>query len=315
MDVIVLGAGLTVIFAALLILLLAVVSGGGGRRGLARALADIDAVYAPGAAQGRRTALSGTPHSRGPLGRAVTLLASRLTPNWAAVWLQRTLDHAGNPPSWPPARILEAQGWGLLLGVPTGALLGLLLVAVRGLPPVSTLILGALAGGVIGLWGPYLLVLNAAQRRQEQLLDTLPDTLDMLTLCVEAGLGFDAALQQVAAGIDGPLGRELARALQEMQMGKRRGEALRALADRTTIPELRNAMMSIVQATELGIPVAAVLREQSREMRVKRRQRAEERARKVPIKILFPLVFCLFPALFVVILGPGILRIIDAFSN
>ncbi|GAB7041284.1 MULTISPECIES: type II secretion system F family protein [Catenuloplanes] len=314
MDVIVLGAGLTVIFAALLILLLTLVLGGADRRGLARALADINTVYAPGAAQGRRTALSAGPAGRPALGRAVTLLASRLTPDRAAAWLQRTLDHAGNPPSWPPARILEAQGWSIVIGVPVGALLGLGLVA-RGSSPASTLILGALAGGLIGWWGPYLLVLNAAQRRQERLLDTLPDTLDMLTLCVEAGLGFDAALMQVAAGIDGPLGGELARALQEMQMGKRRAEALRSLAARTTIPELRNAMMSIVQATELGIPVASVLREQSREMRVKRRQRAEERARKVPIKILFPLVFCLFPALFVVILGPGVLRLIDTLGN
>ncbi|GAB7049244.1 type II secretion system F family protein [Catenuloplanes indicus] len=315
MDVIVLGAGLTVIFAALLILLLTLVLGGADRRGLARALADINAVYAPGAAQGRRTALSAGPAGRPALGRAVTLLASRLTPDPAAAWLQRTLDHAGNPPSWPPARILEAQGWGIVVGVPVGALTGLGLVVAQGISPISTLILCVLAGGLIGWWSPYLMVLNAAQRRQEQLLDTLPDTLDMLTLCVEAGLGFDAALMQVAAGIDGPLGGELARALQEMQMGKRRAEALRSLAARTTIPELRNAMMSIVQATELGIPVASVLREQSREMRVKRRQRAEERARKVPIKILFPLVFCLFPALFVVILGPGVLRMIDTFSG
>ncbi|MDR7279994.1 type II secretion system F family protein [Catenuloplanes atrovinosus] len=314
-DLIVLGAGLTVIFAALLILFLALVVGDTGRRGLARALADINAVYAPGAAHGRRTALSTAPYGRNALGRAVTLLASRLTPDAAAGWLQRALDHAGNPPNWPPARILEAQGWGVVVGVPAGALLGLGLVAARDLSAIGTPVLCALAGGLIGLCGPYLLVLNAAQRRQERLLDTLPDTLDMLTLCVEAGLGFDAALMQVAAGIEGPLSGELARALQEMQMGKRRAEALRALADRTTIPELRNAMMSIVQATELGIPVASVLREQSREMRVKRRQRAEERARKVPIKILFPLVFCLFPALFVVILGPGVLRIIDTFTN
>jgi tight adherence protein C len=107
---------------------------------------------------------------------------------------------------------------------------------------------------------------------------------------------------------------EIGRVLQEMQIGAGRADALRALASRTTITELRTFTASIVQATELGIPIAQVLREQAKEMRVLRRQRAEEAAQKVPIKILFPLVFCLFPALFVVIIGPGALRIMDAFS-
>jgi len=140
----------------------------------------------------------------------------------------------------------------------------------------------------------------------------LPDALDMLTVCVEAGLGFDAALAQVARNTDGPLAAEFARALQEMQIGKSRGQALRALAERTTVPEARAFVSALVQAGDLGIPVARVLREQAKEMRVRRRQRAEAKAQQVPVKITFPLILCIFPALLVVVLGPGIINIAHA---
>jgi tight adherence protein C len=134
----------------------------------------------------------------------------------------------------------------------------------------------------------------------------------LLSVCVEAGLGFAAALAQVARNTDGPLAADLSRTLQEMQIGKSRTEALHSLAERTTVAELRVFVSSLVQAGELGISVASVLREQSREMRIKRRQRAEERAQKVPVKILFPLVTCLFPALFVIIIGPGAITMAHA---
>ena len=131
----------------------------------------------------------------------------------------------------------------------------------------------------------------------------------MLTVCVEAGLGFDAALSQVARNTTGPIAGEFARILQEMQIGKSRVEAFRALAARTTVPELNTLVSALVQADNLGIPVANVLRGQSHEMRLKRRQRAEEQAQKIPVKILFPLIFCVFPALFVIILGPAGIQI------
>jgi tight adherence protein C len=134
----------------------------------------------------------------------------------------------------------------------------------------------------------------------------------MLTVGVEAGLGFDAALAQVARNTQGPLAEEFARGLQEMQIGLSRAQALRAVADRTTVSELRAFASSLVQASELGIPVARVLREQTVEMRVRRRQRAEEKAQKVPVKIMFPVVTCLFPALLVVIIGPGVISIAHA---
>jgi len=154
-----------------------------------------------------------------------------------------------------------------------------------------------------------VLLYNAGVKRQEKLQRALPDALDMLTVCVEAGLGFDAALAQVARNTTGPLAAEFSRVLQEMQIGKSRSQALRSLTDRTTVPELRSFVSALVQAGELGITIADVLREQAREMRLRRRQRAEEKAQKVPVKILFPLVFCLFPSMFIVIIGPGMISI------
>jgi tight adherence protein C len=137
----------------------------------------------------------------------------------------------------------------------------------------------------------------------------LPDALDMLTITVEAGLGFDAALSQVARNTEGPLAAEFFRVLQEMQIGMGRMDALRALSDRADLPELRGFITSMIQADAFGIPIANVLRVQAKEMRIKRSQRAEEQAMKVPVKILFPLIFCILPTLFVVVIGPGAVNI------
>lgn len=306
-DFAVLGAGLAAVFLGLVTALLTLAFGNSGRDGVARALADIDRVYSPGAPLRGE---SFTEQALRPIAGVLTKLARALTPSGAAVRLQRWLDYAGNPPAWPPVRIMEAQGVGLVVIGAFGALTGVGLAFALDFPLVVAAA-GLVLGGLLGLWLPFGVVFDLGQRRQQKIRDALPDALDMLTLCVEAGLGFDAALAQVAHGIGGPLGREIARALHEMQMGKRRADAMRALAERTTVPELRTIAVAVVQATELGIPIATVLREQASEMRVRRRQRAEEKARKVPVKVLFPLVFCLFPALFIIIIGPGVLRILD----
>ncbi|NUT97949.1 MAG: type II secretion system F family protein, partial [Saccharothrix sp.] len=174
---------------------------------------------------------------------------------------------------------------------------------------LGTVLLYGAGGAVAGFFLPDVLLLNAGQKRQAKIRDALPDALDMLTVCVEAGLGFDAALAQVARNTRGPLAAEFARVLQETQLGTSRTQALRATAERTTVAELRTFVSALVQAGELGVPIGRVLREQAKGMRVRRRQRAEEQAQKVPVKILFPLVVCLFPAIFVVILGPGAISI------
>jgi tight adherence protein C len=234
-------------------------------------------------------------------------IAVRLSPAGVAHGLQRRLDLAGNPPTWTPDRVLAAKGLCLLVGAGLGGVLGL--------SSVGWLVVGLAAGAAFGFFLPDLLLLNAGQKRQTHIRRALPDALDMLTVCVEAGLGFDAALAQVARNTSGPLSQECARVLQEMQIGKSRNQALRALTLRTTVAELRTFVSALAQAGELGVPIASVLREQAREMRVRRRQRAEEQAQKVPVKILFPLIACLFPAMFVVIIGPGAISMARMFMN
>jgi tight adherence protein C len=153
------------------------------------------------------------------------------------------------------------------------------------------------------------------EKRQIEILKGLPDALDMMVVCVEAGLGFDAALSRVALNLEGPMASECARVLQEMQFGKSRTEALRAMVDRTDVTELRTFVSAIIQSAELGISVGIVLREQAREMRIRRRQRAEEQAQKLPVKILLPLITCLLPAMFIVVLGPAVIHIFDTLGK
>ena len=222
--------------------------------------------------------------------------------NWSANTAKR-LDKAGNPAGWDPERILAAKTLAaLLLASVVG---GILFVAGRGL---QALLWGAVFG-VFGFFLPDLLLINKAQHRSEQIQKALPDSIDLLTISVESGLAFDAALSQVSRNSDGPLAEEFTRVLKEIQIGSSRSEALRALSERTDVDDLRIFLNSMVQAEKLGIPIADVLRVQSAEMRVKRSQRIEEQAMKLPVKIIFPLLLCIMPAMFVVIIGPAVINI------
>ena len=199
----------------------------------------------------------------------------------------------------------------LLVG---GMLLGFLFLVIFGFSwPVR--VLGFLAISLLGYWLPNIVLTNAVQRRQQELRSSLADSIDLLTICVEAGPGFAAAMAHVSKNTTGPLADEFYRTLQEVQLGRSRNEAMRNLADRSNVPELRAFVLAMVQADIFGVSVANVLRVQARDMRIKRRQLAEERAMKVPIKVLFPVLFCIFPALFVVFLGPAIMRIADVFAR
>jgi tight adherence protein C len=151
--------------------------------------------------------------------------------------------------------------------------------------------------------------------RAEQMQKDLPDALDLLTISVEAGLSFDSAVSQVARNTDGPVSEEFARVLTEMQIGMGRSQAMRSLGERTTVTELRAFANAMVQAEAFGIPIGQVLRVQSSEMRLKRRQRAEEKAQKVPVKIMVPLIFCILPTLFISVLGPAAITIIGSFKG
>lgn len=292
--------GLAAIVIAISAVAFAVLSTRPVQDGAARALAVIEQNYAakqPSAVDIVRTRFESMP---GWL-RAV---AVRLSPSGIADRMQYRLDLAGNPTAWSPDRILAAKGLGLFALAGLGMLYGLQFAT-------FWLVLCVGVGAVFGFFLPDLLLYNSGLKRQDKICKALPDALDMLTVCVEAGLGFDAALAQVARNTTGPLASEFARVLQEMQIGKSRTSALRAMAARTTVAELRAFVSALIQASELGIALASVLREQAKEQRIRRRQRAEERAQKLPVKILFPLIVCIFPIIFVVVLGPGAITIAE----
>jgi tight adherence protein C len=246
----------------------------------------------------RRSAVGGLDR----LGRAVT-------PPGGRARLSRLLNYAGNPDDRPLELVIRRRGLLLLGGGAGGALFGAIVAG-----PVGAL-LGGPAGAVLGLFRPDLSLHELGVKRQRELAASLPDVLDAMVIGVEAGLGLDAAMQQVAENLTGPMPSEVNRVLQEMRIGISRTDALHALSDRTTVRSLQNFVTAVVQAGELGVPIADVLREHARVQRVKRRQEAEERAQKVPVKLLFPVIFCLFPATFVVILGPGVLRLLAALGR
>lgn len=255
-----------------------------------------------------RPSAAADPDELPSLYRRAARLARRFTPSDYGARLQHKLDLAGNPRDWTPDRVLAFKGFGLLLGLGFGVLLG----TKQGGAMVLLLPVGL---GAAGLLLPDVLVRNLGEHRQQDIVKGLPDAMDMLTVCVEAGLGFDSALSRVARNQTGPMAEECARMLQEMQFGKSRAEALRALVDRTDVPELRSFASAMIQASELGISIAGVLREQSREMRIRRRQRAEEKAQKLQVKILAPLILCLLPCIFIVVLGPAAMEMVHFFGS
>jgi tight adherence protein C len=236
-------------------------------------------------------------------------LVRRFTPAGAREAIHRKLVAAGSPVAWDADRVLVAK----IFGLAGGAVLGLLFLALGFAWPIR--VFAFLAVALIGYWLPNIVLVNAVQRRQNDIRQALPDSIDLLTICVEAGLGFDAALAHVSKNTTGPLADEFYRTLQEVQLGRSRNEAMRNLAARSNVAELSAFVLAMVQADIFGVSVANVLRVQAKDMRTKRRQLAEERAMKVPIKVLFPVLFCIFPALFVVILGPAIMRIADVFAR
>lgn len=167
---------------------------------------------------------------------------------------------------------------------------------------------------ILAFFVPDLLLYSRATERQKLISLELPDTLDQMTIAVEAGLGFDSAMAKTSANGTGPLAAELVRTLQDMSLGRSRKDAYLTLAERTTSQDLRRFTRAIIQADTYGIAVAGVLRIQAAEMRLKRRQRAEERAMKIPVLVVFPLTVCILPVLFIVLLTPAVLNIVKAFS-
>jgi tight adherence protein C len=304
----VLYAGLTFVFVGV-VGTIAAFSFSNERGGVARSLAAVEAIKA--APDPMRKQLDAPFNERvtGPMFARLTSLGRRFTPNDASSRLRRKLDLAGNPTGWDSDRILAFKMLGLLVGGTLGVVVPLLS------GNLAWAILFGIGLAAFGFFLPNLVLHQRAHNRSETIQRELPDALDLLVISVEAGLGFDAALAQVARNTQGPLAEEFFRVLQEMQLGTGRSDALRGLADRTDVGDLRGFVTAMVQADAFGIPIANVLRIQARDMRIRRSQRAEEAAQKVPVKILFPLIFCILPALFIVILGPAAIQIMTAFSG
>lgn len=219
------------------------------------------------------------------------------------------LAQAGNPSGLGPAEFL---GLKMLLAVALGGGTFVMFTVTGMAPPMSIVIPVALA--VFGYMLPGIWLSRQIKSRKKEITKALPDAIDLLTISVESGLGFDPALMRVAEKWDNHLSREFARVLSEMRIGKSKREALREMSLRVGEDGLTTFVSAVIQADQLGVAITQVLRIQSEAMRIKRRQRAEELAQKAPIKMLFPMAFLIFPALYVVILGPSVPRIVDAFK-
>lgn len=251
---------------------------------------------------GRSLALRLAALAQGLLPRRRTMTGAR------ADRVRARLDRAGL--AMPAEALLALK----VAGIGVGLLVGLLTVLAFG-PGASAGLVVVLVAGAVGYAAPDLYVLNTAQRRQRQIERAVPETLDLLALTAQAGLGLEQGVAEVSGELPGPLGAELDRFLKEQQLGVDRQQALRGLVDRNSCDDLRTFALALMQADQLGTPISATLQVQAREMRRRRRARARERAGKAPVKLLFPLIFGIFPALFVIIMGPGALAIIESMSR
>ncbi len=238
-----------------------------------------------------------------PLLRNVASIMNRLTPQHNVEAMKHQLELAGNPNNWTPADFLGVRGVSTAV---TFVLVFLLTMVLH--TPAPQNILFWVGGAVLGFYLPVLWLRSKIRARQHDILKSLPDALDMLCISVEAGLGFDAAMAKVIEKWDNELSRTFARASAEIRLGKLRRDALRDMANRCDVPDLSNFIAAVIQADQLGVSIAKVLRIQSEQMRVKRRQRAEELANQAPVKMVIPLVFLVFPSILIVLLGPAVLQ-------
>ncbi len=239
-----------------------------------------------------------------PMARRLSGLAQRFASPSKVSRTEKRLLMAGNPGD---LRSVDFLGLKLVVAGLTGV--GVFVAFGVFLSNPAFGFIGGVALGGLGFMFPEIWLSRRIKKRQKAILMAVPDTLDLLTISVKAGLSFDGALAKVVEKTIGPLSDEFRRALAEIRVGKARREALRDVQARTDVPALSNFISAIVQAEQLGVPIAKVLQVQSEQLRIERRQRAEEMAAKAPIKMLFPLVGCIFPSMFIVILGPAVILI------
>ena len=240
-----------------------------------------------------------------PMMQSLSALIQRTTPQQLLEQARHQLEMAGVINKIKPAQFVGIR----LVTTVVGAIVGIILAGSSEDSGLGQKLLMIGGGIVFGYIVPQYMLTSQIRKRQESVLKALPDALDLLTICVEAGLGFDAAMSKVADKWDNELSLAFTRAVQEMQLGKLRREALRDMASSLDVGDVTSFVAAIVQADQLGVSMAKVMRIQSEQMRMKRRQRAEEKARQAPVKIMLPLVFFIFPTILIVLLGPAILQI------
>lgn len=243
-----------------------------------------------------------------PLIRRIGEFSARFTPQKAIQNTARRLELAGNP--WPidAATFLAIRF--ILAVVLGGFLLAVVLISPPSNPSDNFMYIGGAT--FAGFFLPHLLLSSKITRRQKEIRKAMPDALDLLTICVEAGLGFDAALSKVAEKWETELSLAFTRAIREIQLGKTRRVALKDMSDRLGIPEMTSFVAAIIQSEQLGVSMAKVLRIQSDQMRVKRRQYAEEEAHKAPIKMIIPMALLIFPSIIIIILTPAVIQIMGS---
>ncbi len=242
-----------------------------------------------------------------PILMGAASVVTRFAPAYALENARHKLELAGRPNNWGPTEFFGFRAVASVLL----AVFAFLLMSVAG-QPMTNRIIGLLVGLALGYLLPALWLGSKIRRRQDEVIKALPDALDLLTICVEAGLGFDAAMSKVAEKWDNELSSAFNRVIQEIRLGKLRREALREMDHNLEVRDITSFVAAVIQADQLGVSMAKVMRIQSEQMRIRRRQRAEEKAHQAPIKMLFPMVFLIFPAIYVVLLGPAVLVVMDA---
>jgi tight adherence protein C len=294
-------------FAAVLLAVLVALGAGEERREVRLALRSLDEYDLPIDVREREMLRSLRERVLLPVAGRLAHFSGRFTPTGYTAQIREKLVQAGSPVGLDADRFLALKVLGAVSG-PLWAWFAFGFAALGGFYGiVVTGLLWAISFAATDVW-----VQRRIESRQHEIATRLPDILDLLVISVEAGLGFEQAVDRTVAAVPGALADELARMLQETRVGSTRAEALRALDARTNVPELRSFILAMLQADAFGVSIGRMLRTQADEMRIRRRQRAQEAAQKAPVKMLFPLIFCIFPSLFTVILGPAVLQIMKS---
>ena len=294
-------------FAAILVGVAMFLSAGDERREVREALRGLSDHDLPANMREQEMLKSMQERVLAPFMAGLTGLLGHFTPAGYTQVVREKLVKAGHPAGLDADRFLTLKVFGAVSIVfwPFFAF------KIAGLGGFYGMIVTGLLWG-ISFFGPDVFVQRKLDQRQYRIATRLPDVLDLLVISVEAGLGFEQAIDRTIDSVPGPLADEFRRMLQETRMGASRADAFRAMDERCQVPELRSFVLAMLQADTFGVSIGRMLRQQADDMRIRRRQRAQEAAQKAPVKMLFPLMFCIFPSLFVVILGPALLQISKA---